>query len=234
LRNHDYKLSVAIKRLLRSKDFYDLADTDPNDNIIGALVKSPLELLLGSMSFFNIQTPDVETDAANHYLRWWSRTILGRVFVQGGMDLFRPTSVAGYGAYHQAPGYSKNWFSGASMIARYRQPEILITGQTIFANGHNGGVQLNFVDFVANSAVFSDPENSTTFVSEMIENLFSVTVDQERFDYFHEEVFLDGLSPINWMFEWQNYVNTGDESAVCIPLKSLFITMLSSQEYGLM
>ena len=234
LRNHDYKISIAIKRLLRSKDFYDLADGNPDDNIIGGLIKSPLELLLGSMSFFNIQRPDIETDALNHYWRWWYRTVQSRVFIEGGMDLFRPPSVAGYGAYHQAPTYSKNWFSGAALVARYKQPEILISGQSILATGHNGGVQLNIVDFVANSGVFSEPADGATLVSEMLDYLFSVPVDQGRFDYFLDVVFLDGLSLINWSIEWQNYLDTGDESSVCIPLKALFVTVLSSQEYGCM
>jgi len=192
---NDYKISFALKQLLTSKHFYDLDDDNATDEIIGSLLKSPLELLMHSMSFFDIKTPNYLSDADNHYNRWYRLTVGQVITTQGGMPIFAPDSVAGYPAYYQEPGYSRNWFNGSTLIARYKQAEILLTGRRVLAGGNNGGVQL-----------------ATYFL----------------------EVFLDDLSPINWWFEWNNYIDTNNDDAVKIPLEALLKAILSSQEFGLM
>ncbi len=233
LKSNDYKISVALKRLLKSEHFYDRDDNDSTDEIIGSLLKSPFEMLLHTMSFFNISTPDYLTDAENHYNRWYRLTVQDIITTQAGMLFFKPDSVAGYPAYYQEPGYSRNWFNGSTLISRYKQAEILLTGNRVLANGTNGGVQLDIVDFVATSPIFSDPSDAALLVSELSNYLFAETPLDDRAAYFLD-VFLDDLSPINWYFEWLHYIDNGDSSAVAIPLETLFKAMISSQEFGLM
>ena len=231
--NNDYKISFAIKELLKSQHFYDMDDEVSTDEVIGSLIKSPFELLLHTMSFFNITTPNHLTDSENHYQRWYNLTVNNIITTQAGMTFFQPDSVAGYPAYYQEPGYHRNWFNGSTLIARYKQGEILLTGQRILGGGNTGGVQLDIVDFVATSPIFSDPSSAETLVNELAHYLFPEEPTDERAVYFLE-IFLDDLSPINWYLEWLNYQNTGDDTAVAIPLGTLFKAMTSSQEYGLM
>ena len=193
---------------------------------------SPFEILMHTLSFFEIEVPDYQTDSYNHYHRWYKLTVKDVITTMAGMTFFSPDSVAGYPAYYQEPDFSRNWFNGSTLIARYKQPEILLTGNRILASGNNGGVQLDIVDFVANSGVFSDPGNAQTLVTEFLHYLLPETALSMRLSYYYFS-FLDGLSPINWQFEWANYVNTGNDSAVKIPLETLFKLVISSQEYGL-
>ena len=37
--------------------------------------------------------------------------------------------------------------------------------------------------------------------------------DADRWDYFKDKL-IGGISVINWMFEWQNYMATNDDSAI--------------------
>jgi len=99
-------------------------------------------------------------------------------------------------------------------------------------SGNNGGVQLDFVDFVKNSTVFSDPYDSQTLVNDLIYYLFPETPLADRAQYFLD-IFLDGLSQTNWWFEWSAYIQSGNDSNVKVPLETLFKAVLSSQEYGL-
>jgi len=226
-------LSKAIKQLLKSEHFYDLDDSDATNEIIGSIIKSPIEKLMQTMSFFELKTPHYLDDADNHYNRWYQLTVKDVITEMAGMTVFYPDSVAGYPAYYQEPGYSRNWFNGSTLIARYKQPEILLTGNRVLADGDNGGVQLDIVDFVNTSEVFTDPKNAETLVNDFLYYLLPELAVTERASYFLNE-FLDGLSPINWQFEWANYVATGDNSAVKIPLETFFKLVISSQEYELM
>ncbi len=233
LYDNDYKISIALKQLLKSQHFYDLDDSESTDEIFGGLVKSPMEKLLHTMTFFNISTPDYLADSENHYDRWYRLTVLQVIGTQGGMPIFFPDSVAGYPAYYQEPGYARNWFNGATLIPRYKQPEILLSGKRVLAGGSNGGVAFDIVDFIASTDVVDDPSSAEDLVNSLMHYLFAETPNEERATYFLD-VFLDDLSPINWYFEWLNYQNTGDDSAIKIPLQTLFKALTTSQEYGVM
>lgn len=232
LKNNDYKISLAIKQLLKSEHFYDMDDSDSTDEIVGGILKSPFEMLAQTMSFFEITTPNYLSDADNHYIRWYRNTVGYVITSMAGMPIFYPDSVAGYPAYYQEPGYSRNWFNGSTLIARYKQAEILLTGNRILMSGDNGGVELDFVKFVKNSPVFTDPYNSQTLVNDLIYYLFPETPLADRAQYFLD-VFLDDLTQMNWWFEWNEYLQTGDDSNVKVPLETLFKAVISSQEYGL-
>ncbi len=232
--DNDYELLPTISQLLKSEHFYDQDDSDATDNIVASIVKSPLEILAPTISFFEIDIPDPFTDGENHYHNWYKRTVRDTLFIIAGFNIHNPDSVAGYPAYYQEPGFSENWFNGSTLIPRYKNAEVLLTGERVLQGGDNGGVQLDIVDFVANSGLFSDPSDGTALLTTLTDYLFAEPLTAERFTYFLNDIFLDELSLINWFFEWQNYVNTQDDSSVKIPLERLFTALISSQEYQLM
>ena len=52
LRQDQYNMEGCLKILLKSLHFYDMDDLNPNDEIIGGMVKSPLQLsIMRSLSF---------------------------------------------------------------------------------------------------------------------------------------------------------------------------------------
>jgi hypothetical protein len=56
-------------------------------------------------------------------------------------------------------------------------------------------------------------------------------VDTNRFDYFHNTVFLDNLPPADWTYEWENYLTTNNDTEVKIPLERLITAIMYSPEY---
>jgi uncharacterized protein (DUF1800 family) len=56
-KSSNYNLKTVISELLSSRHFYDTDNAVTNDNNVGALIKSPIELSLGGLRFFNVQFP---------------------------------------------------------------------------------------------------------------------------------------------------------------------------------
>ncbi len=232
LKDNNYDLSFAVKELLKSNHFYDADDSINSDEIIGGLIKSPLELILQTLSYFDITIPDPLTDSLNHYSLFYRRTVLDVILKLGAHDIFAPGQVAGFPAYYQAPDFDRNWFNAATIIARYKIPDILIESKRILLSGNNiGGVQIAMAPFLLDESNCSDSQNANTLLAEMLGDLFPDNPDNSRKTYFRDEIFLDGLSINTWSYEWQNFVDTGEDENVIIPLNNLFQAIIFSQEY---
>lgn len=234
LRNNNYQLKPVLARLFKSKHFYDEDNSVTDDEIVGGIFKSPLELVLQAISFFKLPIPDPVTQATNHYNTFFRDSVQSVMFAKAGFFLFEPSSVAGYQAYHQQPDYYRNWFTSSTIAARYKVPEMFLTGTRVLTEGGLGGVILDSVNFVENPSQISDPENAEAIVTELLTYMLPEFPDEDRYNYFLNTVFLNGLSPLNWKFEWQAYQSTGMDADVKIPLDRLITAIMYSPEYQLM
>lgn len=233
-RNSGYELKPVLTQLLTSKHFFDEEDGVAGDQTLGAMMKSPLELLLGALSYFDVKLPDPETDIDNHYRVVWGSSFLSVILSSASMDVFRPADVAGYPAYYQTPDYHRAWFHASSIISRYKLPEMLLTGKRIVAAGNiGGGVKLDFAAWVKNSGGISNPFSAETLVTELLTYLFPQTLSPERLNYFLNDVFLNGQTADDWSYEWQNYVDSGVATEVSIPLGDLLKAVMYAPEYQL-
>ena len=102
LRNNNYNLSVALTQLLKSEHFYDEDDTDSSDEVIGSLIKSPLDLQAGMIRYFQLPIPDPDTDLFAAYVTF-GRWGIQKPLTDACFDLFAPPEVAGYQPIYQAP-----------------------------------------------------------------------------------------------------------------------------------
>lgn len=227
--NNNYEILPVLRQLLTSVHFYDEDDADSSDEIIGNMIKGPLELYLGAMSFFNVQVPDPVTESNLHYRTYYSFSITNVFFAQAGFLLFTPQVVAGYPAYYQGPNFHRNWFSSSSIIARYKLGEILTTGRRVLSTGSTGGVQTNIADWIKNNV--SAPDDGTILVKEMLDYLIPETSDRDRFNYFLDDIFLADQTLADWAYEWSNYVLSDDDTEVKIPLNALVVAIMYSPEY---
>lgn len=232
-RDNNYSLEITLKQLLKSEHFYDSDDTDDGDEIIGGLVKSPLENVLYSLNVLRIDVPDPITDSANHYNSFYKRGVLDVMFGLAGFDIFRPQVVAGYPAFYQEPEFHRAWFSSNTIIPRYKLPQMLIEGQRVLLSGNLGGVQFDVVAFTENPENITDPYNASGLVQEFLDYMLPEFPDPDRHDYYLNDVFLNGLFIEDWLYEWEAYVDTGDDSEVRIPLENLVTAIMYSPEYQL-
>lgn len=214
-----YQLMPVLKTLLCSEHFYDEDDAIPQNDVYGSIIKSPLELVLNALNTFDIPLPDEAADNAGFH------NTLGTLlsaFGRQGMDLFQPYDVAGYDAYYQFPMFNRCWITPNYLAERYKFFELLLGGSI-------PGLYFDFVQWVQLN--LSDPSDADILLDELTGLLFPVAPDATRRAFFRNDVFLDTLTPAAWQSEWNNYVNTGTDTGVRIPLERLFIALTQSPEY---
>lgn len=225
---NDYNIVPVVKQLLCSQHFYDEDDSIIGDEVIGALIKSPLDLTLQMFSIFEIPLPNYTTNAAsiNAFFnqRVWS------VCFQSSFPWLRPVNVNGYPGYSDPINYDRNWVTTSSLRLRYALTiSLLIAGYT--HHGHT--YRLNTHTFVRDSGHFSNPANADILLQEFYDLLFTATPQGARHTYFREAL-LGGLSVINWQMDWNAYIDTSNHTAVKIALDRLVNAMVKSPEYQVM
>ncbi|MFN4081869.1 MAG: DUF1800 family protein, partial [Saprospiraceae bacterium] len=233
-RDNDFEMMPVFRQLFGSQHFFDEDDSDNADEIVGGIIKSPLELALQAYAFFQIPIPDPLTQHAD-YLRFYQHGLFGRVLGFGGMDLFYPPDVAGYPGYFQQPGFQRQFFNSATIVARYKLPQMLLTGTLAWGPNSDAsiGTKFDMAAWVRDSGIFSDPEDGYVLVQELLDYAFPEHPDGDRFNYFLVQIFLDGLPPADWSYEWVNYLATGDDTEVRIPLGRLLNAVMYAPEYQL-
>lgn len=234
-RDNNYEVLPVLKQLLLSQHFYDEDDSSATDEIVGAFIKSPLDLALQALSFFELPIPDPITDNDTHYNTFYNAGVMERMLSRTGMDLFYPPDVAGYPGYYQDPVYNRQFFNSASIVGRYKLPEILLTGTHAWvpSPGTPLGTKLDFAAWIKDSGNISNPSDSYVLVQELLIYLFPEEPDNDRFTHFLDIVFLDGLPPGDWTYEWDTYVSTGNDTEVAIPLRRLLNAIMYAPEYQL-
>ena len=115
LRANNYEIKPVLEQLLKSQHFYDMDNAINEDDLQGAIIKSPLEITIGTLRFFDVTFPDA-TNYSELYNNIYS-AILGFLSDQG-LDLLEPYEVAGYPAYHQNPDFNRNWISANYLANR--------------------------------------------------------------------------------------------------------------------
>ena len=227
--SNNYELRPVLQALLTSQHFYDHDNATTEDDNTGAIIKSPLDLTIGTLRFFQVTLPPPSGDLTTHY-QAYKRAVLDRLDDQG-LHLYEPFEVAGYPAYHQSPAYHRNWISANYLARRYEFAKKLIEG--IRDNDNQLLAHLDVVAYVSNTNNISDPFDAPLLVRELTDYLLPEVISEERFTYFLKTILLDDLSETNWQTEWQKYLGSGNDAAVRVQLEKLFNTILQSPEYQL-
>jgi len=230
--SNNFEVMAVLQQLLQSQHFFDADDSDNVDEIIGGLIKSPLELNYHTISFFGMPLPDPVTSTAV-YFQIFDRGMLQRAFGTANLPLFFAADVAGYPAYYAEPDFNRQWFNSTTIISRYKMPEMFLSGKLTIGLQPNQplGTKLDIAQWIKNSGAISNALDSQILVEDLLKYLLPEEVDTDRFNYFHILVFLDSLPPADWTYEWQNFLNTNDATEVTLALERLIKAILFSPEY---
>jgi len=232
-KNSNYELAPVIETLLKSQHFYNEDDYGNTIKIVGGMIKSPLEILAHTIQFFNVQLADQQTDSNTFYNTFTSGFLRNTFFDLTGFMLNAPDTVASYPAYHQSPQWDCNWFISSTIIPRYKVGQMFVSNRRVLTGG-SLGAQLDSISYIKNQLNISNAEDAKVVVEEMMEYLFAEYPSPDRVEYFLNDIFLEGLSVFNWKFEWQKYLQTGNDSDVRIPTDALITALLGTPEFQLM
>ena len=230
LYSDNYNITSTLKTLLFSKHFFDAADNDPTDEIIGSIVKSPLQLMLSTITNLGFTIPNPNDDMDNYY-RFSMFFLRNTFFPMAGMNLFAPDTVAGHPAIYQSPDFDRHWFSSSTILARYRMIECLITGRNKLGGNGQFGSELDTVAFVENTS--TNPGNIYYLIEEISNILYPHSIDESRVNYF-ADLILEGYPSYYWTDTWDEYLATGENTIVKTRLDLLISAMINAPEYQLM
>jgi uncharacterized protein (DUF1800 family) len=223
-----YNIKTVLTKLLTSSHFYDADNAETPDNNIGALIKSPIDLTLGALRFFSVTFPATATQS--FYDDGYRNGVMKLIYDQG-LDFYEPYDVAGYDAYFQVPSFNRNWITPMNLANRYLLSQHLIEN----INTGQGGAQLHadLVGFVGNPQNIADPTDPANVVKAFTDYLFALEITTDRFNYFLNSVFLDGLGGYNWTNEWNAYKGGGNDTTVKLRLETLVTKLIQTPEFQL-
>lgn len=226
-----YKIQPVIENLLRSQHFYDSGNGDVTDDNVGGIIKSPLDLVIGTLRMFNVQLPSMAADPVACYEA--TNEIIGTL-ESLGMHYYEPYDVAGYEAYHQFPIYSRFWITPNALAKRYdfirqlfrfAEPGLFKADALEYVTNNFNGVAANARTLIMELAKYTLPLADDLTFDETGDDTSSLTA--LRLNYFKER-FLQGFDEAYWTTNWNN--GTGE---LRDQLEYLFNAMLQSPEYQL-
>lgn len=233
----NFKIQPIIENLLKSQHFYDSADTAfVNDNF-GGIIKSPLDLAIGTFRFFEVPIADMTTSTAEFYEQTGS---ILESLNEMGMRFFEPIDVSGYDAYSQFPIYNRSWITPNYLALRYKFIDSLIDERS------TSSLNVNTLTWVQANISNATARISTELVKELVSYFFPVP-DNLTYDDAADDVdsgltakrlsyFKVRMLPANTGYT-DSYWTTNiwdTNSEVRAALNKLFNSLLQSPEYQLL
>ncbi|MDX2279458.1 MAG: DUF1800 domain-containing protein [Saprospiraceae bacterium] len=195
-RDNNYDIQPVMRTLLLSAHFFDAANK-------GCYIKTPLDLTMGLMRNFVLDAVYPEP-----YDEWVIMLYLNYYNNELQMLLGQPPNVAGWPPFRQAPGYHRNWISGATMRNRNVFTDIM----ALYAyNGKNASIKINHIATVAQ---FSDPGEPNVLIDELLSILLPMEIPIQK-KLVMKGILLSGQAEDHyWTDAWNAYLaNPNDPMA---------------------
>ena len=220
LRSSNYEVLPVLDTLFRSAHFH-------SDDVIGSMIKNPMDFLIGLLREGNLALPNPQQDQLNALNVCANFVVLGAGLQ---LELFNPPNVAGWPAYYQEPQYHELWINTATFPTRGGISDSVIDGKRV------GTVRLQ-VDLIEMVKAFSDPGNPRVVIAELSAQFFPFNLTQTQQDYLLANVFLPGLPDYEWGVEWNDYIanpaNAQKKALITTKLADLAKFLLRLAEYQL-
>jgi uncharacterized protein (DUF1800 family) len=226
LRQNNFNVAPALRALLGSQHFFDKL-------IVGCIIKSPVELTVGTARQLELAFPPASNPAAQ-YAMW--DYLVERASVQQ-QQLGDPPNVAGWPAYWQSPQYNELWINAVTLPRRNQ-----LTDQIINANGitryfdntsYNGKV-----DVVALAQRFpaATAADCNLLIAEFTRLLVPLVLTANQLNYL-KGALLPGLPDFEWAVEWNDFLatptNTAKKMALAKKLQEMLRALMGLAEYHL-
>ena len=216
-RDSNYQIKALLTALFNSDHFFD-------DSLKGAIIKSPIELIVGSMRYFKTVPPDAVTDSANFYT--FTNNLLARGREQQ-QDLMDQPTVFGWRPYYDT-GLYQIWITANTLALRGYFTDLFARGQLKVNN------KVYSFDSIEVAKTLSDPSDAFKLVDDLTAQLFTVSLTNAQKDFLVDSILLPGLPRYEWPTEWNDFIKTNTaakRTVVKSKLDNLFLYLLRMAEY---
>lgn len=229
--SNGFKILPLIESLLRSQHFYDSGTGGVTDDNFGGIIKSPLDLTVGTLRTFSFPVPDMVAEPTRFYEV--TEEVLGAVETLG-MNFYEPFDVAGYEAYHQFPIYNRVWITPNTLARRYEfmshlfntaEPNLFSIDVLAYVDANFSAEAPDAKALVIALANYFFPVADNLNFDEAADDTSGLTA--RRLNYFLQR-FLQQFDEAYWTNRWN--IRAAD---LRLQLDILFNAMLQSPEYQL-
>jgi uncharacterized protein (DUF1800 family) len=192
-RKSNFELKPVLAVLFQSQHFFDVA-------LRGAVIKSPVDLVVGTFRFWGLQAPD-QNLAAYYQI---GNYLYARVKEQQ-QDLLNPPTVFGWTAYYQT-GYYQQWINSTTLGLRGFFGDALTTN----------ALKLNakpVIDVLAYVKTLSDPGDPARLVNDLTGQLLALTLTQPQKDFLIDTILLNSIPRYEWTGEWNDHLKSPNDAA---------------------
>ncbi len=194
-RKANFEIKPLMTAMLQSQHFFDAG-------LRGAVIKSPTDLVVGTLRFWGVQAPDPTQNITNYYQV--GNYINARVKEQQ-QDLLNPPNVFGWTAFYQT-GYYQQWINSTTLGLRGNFSDMLTTGAQKLAGKA-------VVDPLTYAKTTSDPTDPAKLVNDITAQLLSISLDQAQKDFLTDTVLLNSIPRYEWTGEWNDYIKSHNDAA---------------------
>jgi Protein of unknown function (DUF1800) len=221
-RNSGYDIALTLRTLLKSEHFFDTA-------FRSAMIKSPLDHVLGMMRELNIALP-AANDYSNSYrigLHLWYYMMTEQ------MNVPDPPNVAGWQAWYQLGVFDRFWITTDTMPQR-----ALWSDSSVFSWFTTpGGFKLG-CDIIAYTQSLTTPENAAALVNQLIDRFYSMPVSQNVRTRATEQLITPLTDAAYWTQAWNEYLadptNQNLIDGIKWRLGKCYQVIVQNEEYHLM
>ncbi|MEZ0541041.1 DUF1800 domain-containing protein [Fibrella arboris] len=219
-RQGNYEIKPVVTALLTSQHFFD-------DALRGSIVKSPLELNIGTLRFFGITAPDAVPNPTGFTQLM---AFVQARNVEQQLNIMDQPTVFGWRPYYDT-GFYDLWINSTTLALRGSFTDQLTAGTVKF------GTEKLALDPVAMAKQTTDPSDPVKLINEWAALFFATDLTQSQRDFLIDEVLIDGLPRYEWNLEWQTYTsdptNKNKLMAVSMKLNTTLQYMFRLAEYQL-
>jgi hypothetical protein len=215
--NGKFELKPVLTALLTSQHFYDAS-------LIGAIIKSPLQLIVGAFRQFEIALPDPVKDPVN--FNNVTNSLLARAREQTQEVLEQPT-VFGWPAYYDT-GFYQKWISANTLALRAYFTDLFGKGSIRVNNVRYGPDSLAIV------RALPTPADPVKLIDDLTSTLFAVPLTTAQKDFLIDNVLLPGLPRYEWTNQWQEFMadqSNAKKTALTMKTDALFLYLFRMAEY---
>ena len=227
---NNWEIAPVLDKLFKSQHFYDMAN-------YGVYIKSPFDLILGSMRTFNLNYN--VSDATNHHAQYyvWG-AINTRFLVPIDQSMGNMPNVAGWPAYYQNPNFHEYWINSNTVQQRAAFIDAIFNGFNLTYNGLTTRIEVDVIAWVSqfSGITIADPD---ALVNECVTYLLPVDLSSTaKSELKVQNLLSNQVQNYYWSDAWNNYIsnptNNGFKNIVKSRLKSLLLAITQLSEYQLM
>ena len=230
LQASNYEMEPILRTLFSSNHFYNLDENLQGIEIIGGMLKSPLQLFSEIYSVLNIPLPSSYSESEKYYDQFWIPFAHQSFFQMSDMIPFDPPNVAGHPAHYQIPDFDKIWISSSTLYSRFEVINSILNGINLLTDGTTIYQSFDLAQLFVTKPICSNVSDPYILTHELCAMFFGQPPQIERENYFMNTFLLEGQPPGDWIGLWTFYIQANFSTVVNLRLTKLITAILKAPE----